>query len=129
MPADPGSGVRARIADLVGDGGAGAAELVGRLVASFLDRGPGLIEKLVTAVDAGDAADAAHWAHVLTGAAGNLGATDLQRLAAQAEQHATAGELGRIAPAALGEALTLARTELTAALDESVARLANGPAR
>jgi HPt (histidine-containing phosphotransfer) domain-containing protein len=118
MPADPRSGVRARIADLVGDGGAGAAELVGRLVASFLDRAPGLVGKLVAAIEAGDAADAAHWAHVLAGAAGNLGATHLARLAAEAEQHAATGDLGRISPADLGEALALARAELTAAMNE-----------
>jgi HPt (histidine-containing phosphotransfer) domain-containing protein len=114
MPAD--SGVRGRIVDLVGDGGAGAAELVGRLVASFLDRAPVLVDKLVTAVEAGDAPDAEHWAHVLTGAAGNLGATDLARLAAEAEQHATAGNLDRIAPADLAAALAVARTELLAAI-------------
>ena len=118
MPADTRCGVRSRIADLVGDGGAGAGQLVGRLVASFLDRAPGLVDALLTAVEAGDAPDAAHWAHKLTGAAGNLGAMDLARLAAEAEQHATAGNVDRISRTDLHAALAKTQADLAAAIDE-----------
>jgi HPt (histidine-containing phosphotransfer) domain-containing protein len=117
------SGVRARIADLVGDGGPGAVQLVGRIVASFLDRAPGLIDKLAAAVDAADAAGAVHWAHALTGAAGNLGVTEVARIAAEAEQHAAEGALDRVAScrADLDAALALARVELATILDELAA--------
>jgi HPt (histidine-containing phosphotransfer) domain-containing protein len=123
MSDSPASGVRARIADLVGDGGAGAVQLVGRIVASFLDRAPDMIDKLAAAVDAADAADAVHWAHALTGAAGNLGVTEVTRIAAEAEQHASAGALDRVAScrAELDAALARARAELTAVLDELMA--------
>jgi HPt (histidine-containing phosphotransfer) domain-containing protein len=111
------SGVRARIADLIGDGEPAAAQLVGRLVVSFLDRAPGLIDKLAAAADA---ADAAHWAHKLTGAAGNLGVTEVARVAAVAEQHALAGSLDSVASCReeLDRALARARIELTTVLDE-----------
>jgi HPt (histidine-containing phosphotransfer) domain-containing protein len=114
--------VRARIADLVGDGGAGAAQLVGRIVASFLDRAPGLIDNLATAADA---ADAAHWAHALTGAASNLGVTEVARIAAEAEQQALAGALDRVASSRqqLDGALARARVHLTTVLDELGSRV------
>jgi HPt (histidine-containing phosphotransfer) domain-containing protein len=119
MSASAGSDARARIADLVGDGGAEAAQLVGRLVASFLDRAPDLVDKLASAIDAGDADGAVHWAHVLTGAAGNLGASEVADIAAAAERDARAGRLASCR-ATLDTALVRARAELTAALDEHV---------
>jgi HPt (histidine-containing phosphotransfer) domain-containing protein len=120
MSADAVTDARARIADLVGDGGADAAELVGRLVASFLDRAPGLVDQLAAAVDAGDADGAIRWAHTLTGAAGNIGAGEVARIAAAAERDARAGTLDRLAAcrADLDAALVRARAELTAALAE-----------
>jgi HPt (histidine-containing phosphotransfer) domain-containing protein len=120
MSADAATDARARIADLVGDGGAEAAELVGRLVASFLDRAPGLVDQLAAAVDAGDADGAIRCAHTLTGAAGNIGAGGVARIAAAAERDARAGTLDRLAAcrADLHAALVRARAELTAALAE-----------
>ena len=117
MSGSPGSGVRARIADLIGDGDPAAALLVRRIVVSFLDRAPGLIDKLAAATDP---ADAAHWAHKLTGAAGNLGVTEVARVAAEAEQHALAGALASVGSCReeLDRALARARTELTTVLDE-----------
>jgi HPt (histidine-containing phosphotransfer) domain-containing protein len=111
---------RARIADLIGDGGADAAQLVGRLVASFLNRAPTLVDQLVAAVAAGDAANAAHWAHVLTGAAGNIGAREVRRIAAAAEHAALAGELDRLETcrADLEGALEIAAAELRTVLTE-----------
>lgn len=111
---------RARIADLLGDGGPGATELVGRIVGSFLGRAPDLIDRTAAAVAAGDAADAAHWAHVLTGAAGNIGANEVARIASETEQHALAGALDRASAcrADLESALAVADTELRAALAE-----------
>jgi HPt (histidine-containing phosphotransfer) domain-containing protein len=120
MSASSVSDARARIADLVGDGGSEAAQLVGRLVASFLDRAPDLVDKLCSAVDAGDADSAVHWAHVLTGAAGNLGATEVADIAAAAELDARAGRPTSCRDA-LDAALVRARADLTAALDEHVA--------
>jgi HPt (histidine-containing phosphotransfer) domain-containing protein len=114
---------RARIADLVGDGGPEAAELVGRLVASFLERAPGLVDQLATAVDAGDAPGATRSAHALTGAAGNIGASEVARIAADAEADARAGALDRLSAcrADLDAALARARADLTAALAEHTA--------
>jgi HPt (histidine-containing phosphotransfer) domain-containing protein len=120
MSDSPDSAVRARVADLIGDGGGGAVQLVGRIVASFLDRAPGLIDELAAAADP---ADAAHWAHKLTGAAGNLGVTEIARIAAEAERHALAGALDRVAACReeLDGALARARVELTTVLDELAA--------
>jgi len=118
MSDSPGSGVRARIADLIGDGGADAAHLVGRIVASFLGRAPDLIDKLAAAVEAADTENAVHWAHALTGAAGNLGATEVARIAAAAELDARAGSLDRIHRDDLDAALARARAELTRVMDE-----------
>jgi HPt (histidine-containing phosphotransfer) domain-containing protein len=114
---------RARIADLVGDGGAEAAELVGRLVASFLERAPGLVDQLADAIDAGDAQGAIRKAHALTGVAGNIGASEVARMAADAELDARAGALDRLTAcrADLEAALVRARADLTAALAEHAA--------
>ena len=112
--------IRARIRDLVGDGGAGAAQLVGRIVASFLNRAPDLIDKFATAAAAGDAADAAHWAHALAGAAGNVGAIRLARLAASAERDALAGGLAH-GHDALDAAFAEVRADLTAVMHDLAA--------
>jgi HPt (histidine-containing phosphotransfer) domain-containing protein len=109
--------IRARIVDLIGDGGAEAAELVGRIVASFLTRAPDMIDKFGTAAAAGDATDAAHWAHALAGAAGNVGATGLARIAAAAEEEALAGDL-TFQRDVLDAAFTQVQADLTAVLHD-----------
>jgi hypothetical protein len=60
---------------------------------------------------------------VLTGAAGNLGASEVARIAAGAELDARAGALDRLVScrADLDAALARARAELTTALDELAA--------
>src|SRR3954453_7776896 len=112
--------MRGRIVDLIGDGGADATELVGRIVASFLSRAPDLIDRFGTAAAAGAAADAAHWAHALAGAAGNVGATGLARIAAAAERDALAGKLA-VRRDELDDAFTQVRADLTAVMHDLAA--------
>jgi HPt (histidine-containing phosphotransfer) domain-containing protein len=112
-----GDAIRARVIDLIGDGGAEATELVGRIVASFLTRAPDLIDRFGSAAAAGDAADAAHWAHALAGAAGNVGATGLARIAADAERHALAGDPA-LRRDELDAALAQVRADLTTVMHD-----------
>jgi HPt (histidine-containing phosphotransfer) domain-containing protein len=94
--------------------------VVAILAVLFLDGAPGIIYNTATADAPGDAGDAAHWAHVLTGAAGNIGATGVARIASETEQHALAGSLDRAVTCRedLESALAAARAELTALLTE-----------
>jgi HPt (histidine-containing phosphotransfer) domain-containing protein len=120
MSDDARSSIRTRIEDLIDDGDACEIALIERLVASFLDRAPGLIADLFDAVAQHDAPAARHWAHKLKGAASNLGVStvaelsfDVERLAAEAQLAPIAGYRSRIEHALAG-----ARVDFTQILGE-----------
>ncbi len=110
--------IRARIADLVTDDDPDDLAFVVRLLRSFPERAPGLLDDLVAAVEAGDAAAAAERAHALKGAAANVGVVTVAGLCGGVEHRARAGSLdgARGDLQRLREALAGAEPELAAAL-------------
>ncbi|MES2116945.1 MAG: EAL domain-containing protein [Pseudomonadota bacterium] len=64
----------------------------------FLEDAPASLDELEQAVHGGDIETARARAHALKGSSGNLGATELAQLAAQAEQLAIAHKVAEIAP-------------------------------
>jgi HPt (histidine-containing phosphotransfer) domain-containing protein len=110
--------IRARLADLVDDGGPAAIAFVERLVASFLERQAGLLARLAEAISQADAGAVARHAHALKGAAGNVGAAEVASLCAEAEDLATAGQPDRLGgyPDRLRAALAEAAEELPLAV-------------
>ncbi len=115
-----GADIRARIADLIDEGSAADVAVTERLVRSFLQRQAGLLDRLADAVAEGDTDGAAYHAHALKGAAGNMGATVVTGLCAEAEELATAADRARLAgyPNLLRSALADASEELNLALAE-----------
>lgn len=111
--------IRTRLADLVEDDNPRDVAFVRRLIVSFVDRSPGLLTELTTAVTAGDAGTAAHWAHALKGAAANLGADNVAGLCAEVEHRAEAAELDVVLdhPGRLAAELVRAHRQLVRALD------------
>jgi HPt (histidine-containing phosphotransfer) domain-containing protein len=85
MQPDP---MDARLAQLRRVGG---DRLIAELIDLFFKTAPPRLEAIRAGVEGGDAAAAARAAHSLTSSAGNLGAAELQGLAADLEQQAAAG--------------------------------------
>jgi HPt (histidine-containing phosphotransfer) domain-containing protein len=115
-----GDTIRARLADLIDDGGPADVALVERLALSFMERQAGLLARLADAVAGADAEAVARHAHALKGSAGNVGATAVATLCAEAEHLAGAhswDELIRY-PDRLRTALTEATEELARAAAE-----------
>jgi HPt (histidine-containing phosphotransfer) domain-containing protein len=112
--------IRARLAELIEDDHPDDRAFVVRLVTSFLQRAPIMLDQLAAAIDAGDAPATAGHAHALKGAAANLGADGFAALCAEV-QH-TAEESGgaglREHPARLAAALAAASTDLRTVIAE-----------
>ena len=70
----------------------GNQELRSRIVASFVERLPTLVEELERAVSENRLADAAAQAHGIKGSAANLSATRLKQVAGDMEQSCRAGD-------------------------------------
>ncbi len=103
--------MRERVAELVGpEPDEEERELVGDIVASFVQRAPSALTGIETALRDGRAEDLHQRAHALKGSAANLGAGGVADLCAGIEAQGRAGTLD-IAPATL-DAL---REELDAA--------------
>ncbi len=93
--------------------------LLRQLVELFSADAPERIEAIATAIEAGNLHEVAQSAHQLKGAAANMGARELERLACDVENLARTGQRDRLAGVAglLHEAFEAART----ALDRAVA--------
>jgi HPt (histidine-containing phosphotransfer) domain-containing protein len=118
-----GESIRARLADLIDDGGPADVAFVERLALSFMERQVGLLDRLADSVTEADAEATARHAHALKGAASNVGATAVATLCAQAEHLAIAqswDELIRYT-----DLLRAALTEATEELARAAAELRN----
>ncbi|HXG89864.1 MAG TPA: Hpt domain-containing protein [Vicinamibacterales bacterium] len=69
----------------------GEPDVVGEVLALFRVDAPGRIEAITQAAAAGDSAGLQRAAHTLKGAAGSIGATELQRVCRALEEAARAG--------------------------------------
>ena len=85
MPIFDRAGMLARLTD--------DEELAALIVARFCESTPRQIEAIRSSLDAGDAADLRLAAHSIKGAAANVGAERLRRVASALEQAAQAGDL------------------------------------
>ncbi|GAA0250357.1 hypothetical protein GCM10009539_39410 [Cryptosporangium japonicum] len=84
--------MRGRLEDLIEpDSDADERALIGRMFTSFVQRLPGALESVESAIGAGDAPAVATTAHSLKGMASNVGAMRLSRLAASIEDAARSG--------------------------------------
>lgn len=92
----------------------GDEELFSEIVEVFLSEGPGQIEDVVTALQKGEASVIERSAHGLKGAAGNIGAVRLRRVAHRIEAAARRGDAS--AASALGDALEREYRALSAEL-------------
>ena len=95
----------------------GNAALLRKLIVRFHDTQGGVIGRIRTAMEGLDLKTAVREAHTLKGLAGNIGATELARHAAQVESMLGRGETGGIAAA-----MTTMATEL----DDLLARIGAG---
>lgn len=86
------AGVRARLADLVGEEPSPAeTALLGRLLRSFRERAPASADLLCDLLCEGDPGRVRDQAHALRGSAANIGATALAELCGGVEDQAGAG--------------------------------------
>jgi HPt (histidine-containing phosphotransfer) domain-containing protein len=108
--------MRDRLAELVGpDPDEEERELVGEIMASFIQRAPSALAAIEGAVQHGSAEDLHQRAHALKGSAANLGADSVAELCADIEAQGRAGTVD-VAPAAL-DALRRELDSTCAALD------------
>lgn len=75
----------------------GGDKLVGDLINLFLESAPQRLETIRVGLEAGDLTALGRAAHSLTSSAGNLGAVEMQTLAAALEEKATAQEKTEVA--------------------------------
>ena len=92
----------------------GGPDLLAKLIDLFLDQAPGMVRKAHDHFEAGNHDEVAHSVHSLIATAGNVGARQLQELAAEAQATVRRDEpeqLAHLLPA-LDGALEEARAEL-----------------
>jgi PAS domain S-box-containing protein len=82
-----------RLQELAGDGTRGGADLVARLVASFVERAPHHVAAIAAGVDAADAQVVEDQAHSLKGAAGTVGATGFADICQRLEDRGRSGDV------------------------------------
>ncbi len=92
----------------------GGARLVAAMIDAFLGAAPARVREACAAASAGDLAPLGRAMHSLKSTAANFGATRVPALAARLEQAAEAGDAATVATQL---------EEMTASLDELVARL------
>ena len=91
---DRDAAVRARLADISdGEPTGPEAELLARLLTSFISKTPAGIDELAARTTAGDVTAVQYHAHALKGAATNIGATALAHLLEEVEAEARVGRL------------------------------------
>jgi histidine phosphotransfer protein HptB len=113
---DTAATIRARVADLIEDDNPEDIDFVLRLIRSFIDRAPAMLDAIAAALAAGDAPATAELAHALKGLAANIGADQMARLSAEVEDHAANARLGdaRSHVARIGDELLEANRQLSA---------------